>query len=142
MDKNRLKVSTISSNIEFKMIRENEKCFIKIEPIVRVSKPSTLYISLKNDIHSWEIYDKNGTESNIIYFKGSNCKPSFFLKTEENLFEILFDRKKINVESMLKKQNTENYIKKNGNCNSEDASCWATAIFYSKRPDKPPFDEM
>jgi len=142
MDKNRFKVSTKSNDIEFKMLRENKNCFIKIEPITRVSNPSILYTSIKNEIHGWEIFDKNGTESNIVYFKGSNCKPRFYLKTKDNQFEILFDTNKINVKSILKKHKAENYIKKNCNCKSKDASCWATAIFYSKRHDKPLFDEM
>ena len=142
MAKNRFKISTLSKNIEYKMLRENENCFIKIEPIARVSNPSTLYISLNNEIHRWEIYDKNGTEANIVYFKGCNCKPRFYLKTGYNMFEVLFNTEKIYIKSILKKHKIENYIKKNCDCKSKDASCWATAIFYSKRPDKPPFDEL
>ena len=142
MIKGRIKVNKTIKEIEFKMLREKDDCYIKIEPVSRIFKPSTLYFSLNHVIHNWDIYDKNKTEACFVYFKGSFCKPSFYLKTDDESYKIIFEYDEINVKSILKKHDINDFINKNCNLNSENAKCWGEAIFYSKRPDKPPFDEM
>lgn len=129
-------------DIEFKMKREKDKCFIKIEPTARFSEPSTIYISLNNELHKWEVYDKDGAESCFVYFKSSSGKPIFYLKTGNVSYEITFNYEKITVKKIIKNHNIRKYTSEKLNFKSIDASCWGEAIFYSKRPDKPPFDEM
>ena len=88
------------------------------------------------------IYDENGTESCFVYFKGSFCKPVFYLKTGKDSYKITFEYDKIVTDQILNKHEIFDFIKNNCNLKSNDATCWGEAIFYSKRPDKPPFDEM
>ena len=135
-----IKFNTTINDIEFKMLRKNDNCWIKVEPTKRVATPSILHIILNDEKHHWDIYDEKGREAHNVYFKGHDCKPSFYLKSGENCFRITCDYDMIHVRPVDKIQPMEIFLK--DNCFSPEASCWATAIYYSKRLDKPPFDEM
>ena len=49
--------NTTINDIEFKMIRKKDNCWIKAEPINRVATPSSLYIILNGESHHWDVYD-------------------------------------------------------------------------------------
>ena len=132
----------IINNIEFKMIRKDDYCWIKAVPLIRVSIPSSLHIILNDEYHHWDIYDENGREAHEIYFEGLNSNPSFYLKSGENCYRIDCDNDNIKVIPITEKHKLDSYIKENCNCTSSQVSCWAKAIYYTSRPDKPPFNEM
>ena len=58
----------IVDKIEFKMLRKNDNCWIKAEPISRVSSPSSLFIILNDEKHHWDIFDEKGNETYKVYF--------------------------------------------------------------------------
>ena len=124
------------------MIKKNDNIWIKIVPLIRVSIPSSLHLILNDEYHHWDIYDENGREAHEIYFEGINITPSFYLKSGENCYRIDCDYDGIKVISITKTHNPDSYIKENCNCTPSQASCWAKAVYYTSRPDKPPFDEM
>ena len=136
------KSNIIINDIEFKMIREDNKCWIKIEPIKRVSSPTSLHIILNGENHRWDIYDESGTEAHEIYFEGQESNPSFYLKSGENSFRIDCDKNGIKVISINDAHELKKYVKENCHCISSQSSCWAKDVHYTSRPDKPPFDEM
>jgi len=142
MDEKIVKFNTTVKGIEFKMLRKNDNCWIKIEPVNRISTPSSLHIILNGESHQWEVYDESGKETHKIYFKGYKITPSFYLKLGEKCYRIDFGKDKIHVIPITETHTKDAYIKNNCNFATSLASCWATAIYYSKRPDKPPFDEM
>jgi len=137
-----VRFATIVNDIEFKMIRKGDYCWIKAIPINRVSTLSSLHLILNGEEHHFDIYDKSGREAHEVYFKGYKCMPSFYLKTEENSFRIDFKDKEIKKIPIKKTHNFDTYIRDNCSCKSSDASCWAAAVYYTKRRDKSPFDEM
>ena len=132
----------IIKNIEFTMIRKEDKCWIKVAPLTRKSNPSSLHIILNNDHHHWEVYDKDGIENHIIYFKGEKSCPSFYLKSGQNCYKIDCDKDGIKVITITEAHRLDDYLKEYCNCNSEEASCWAKSVYFTSRPDKPPFDKM
>jgi len=132
----------IINNIEFRMIRKDEKCWIKVVPLIRVSIPSSLHLILNNEYHHWDIYDENGREAHEIYFEGIESIPCFYLRSGENCYQIDCDNENIKVIPITEDHIQDSYIKENCCCNSPRASCWAKAVYYTSRPDKPPFDEM
>jgi hypothetical protein len=69
--------NTIINNIEFKMLRKDDNCWIKVIPLVRTSTPSNLHIILNDEYHHWDIYDENGREAHEIYFEGVGITPSY-----------------------------------------------------------------
>jgi len=123
-------------DVNIKMLRRGKECFIKISPQKQKGGFSKIFVNLNGEIHEWEIYDKNSNQSHNIYFKGNNVKPIFYLKIEDKgkILELGFENEKI-IQREIIKTNFEKIV-------SSDSTCWATAIFYSKRPDKPPFDQM
>ena len=131
----------IINNIEFKMMRKGDKCWIKVVPLIRESTPSSLYILLNNEYYHWDIYDKNGREAHEIYFEGTECIPCFYLKSGENCYQIDCDNN-IKVIPITEDHIQDSYIKEKCCCNSPQASCWAKAVYYTSRHDKPPFNEM
>lgn len=134
--------NTKINDIEFKMLRKNDDCWIKAEPINRLSTPSSLHIILNGEDHHWDIYDENGRETHKIYFEGYKSTPSFYLKSGQDCFSVNCDYDDIKVLPITETHSMDTYIKDNCSCISPQASCWATAIYYTKRPDKPPFDLM
>jgi hypothetical protein len=132
----------IIKDIKFTMIRDNYNCWIKIEPLKPASTPSSLYIILNEELYHWEIYNKNGKEDHVIYFEGLKCIPIFYLKTSDDNFKIKCDIEDIKVKSIKKLKNLQDFLKKECNIYSLEASCWAKAVFYTSRPDKYPFNEM
>lgn len=135
-------LNTIINKIEFNMMRKGDKCWIKAVPLIRVSIPSSLHIILNDEYHHWDVYDKDGTEAHKIYFGGEKCEPSFYLKSGENSYRIDCNSDKIKVIHITEKHSRDSYIKENCNCISPQASCWAKNVYYTSRPDKPPFNEM
>ena len=124
------------------MIREEDSCWIKAVPLTRISTPSSLHIILNDEYHHWDVYDENGREAHEIYFEGINCNPSFYLKSGENRYRIDCNDDGIKVTLITETHKLDSYIKEKCNCSSSQASCWAKAVYYTSRPDKPPFDEI
>ena len=142
MSKNESRFYETICDIEFKMIRIAEKCWIKVVPKTRASKESSLCIILNDKKHHWAVYDENGIESHEIYFEGVNINPSFYLKSGRNSYRIDFKKDGIEFILISNVYEKDTYLKENCNFNSPQCSCWAKAIYYTSRPDKPPFDEM
>ena len=134
--------NTIINDIEFKMMRKEEYCWIKVEPFNRTSAPSSIHFILNGEDHHWDIYDKNGKEANKVYFKGFKSAPSFYLKSGENFYRVDCNFDNIKVLPITKSHKMEDYIKNKCDCISSQASCWAVDIYYTSRPDKHPFNLM
>lgn len=137
---NRLKI--IKKDVEIKMLRINNHCFIKILPLYPISVPTNLQFYLNGEHYSLDIYNKEGRETHIIYFEGLNCIPCFYLRVGKEEFKIKFYVKNIIASKIKKIENLELYLKKECNFNSTKASCWAKDVFFTSRPDKFPFNEM
>ncbi|KYK23591.1 hypothetical protein AYK21_02340 [Thermoplasmatales archaeon SG8-52-2] len=142
MKESRNKFQKIIGNIEIKMIKSNEKCWIKISPIVRKYLQTNLRFVLNDEIYNFEIYDKNGIESHDFYFEAVKCNPSFCLISEEKKYKIDFNQSGIKIKSLNELNKLEDFLKQKCNNISVNSSCWAKAVYYTSRPDKPPFDEM
>jgi len=108
----------------------------------RKSKPSSLHIILNNEQYNFNIYDKEGEESDKIYFKGSKIAPNFYLKTDDQSFRVDFRTDKINIIQINESHVMEAYIKNFCSFISPQSSCWAISKYYTSRPEKPPFNEM
>jgi hypothetical protein len=132
----------IIKDIEFRMIKDNDKCWIKVVPLKRKSIHSSLYIILNDEYHKWDIYDKDGKEAHEIYFKGEKVFPSFYLKYGKNSYKIDFNKLGIKSTPITEGHTLDKFLKENCYCNSPQASCWAKSVYFTSRPDKPPFDEM
>ena len=142
MDEKYTWFNTIINKIEFNMMRKADKCWIKAAPLNQISIPSSLHIILNDEYHHWDVYDENGKEAHKIYFKGENCNPSFYLKCKDKSYKIDCKTNEIKVTQINEAHTLDSYIKENCYCNSPQASCWAKYVFYTGRPDKPPFDVM
>lgn len=136
------KYNIIINNIEFRMIRKGANCWIKAVSLIRLSNPSSIHIILNDEYYHWDIYDENGIEAHEIYFEGSEITPSFYLKSGNECYRIDFKNNEIKVISINKVHKPKDYIKENCKNNSLCAFCWAKAIYYTSRSDKPPFNEM
>lgn len=137
-----MKSNSKIKDIEIKMIRENDNCWIKIVPLKRVSIPSSLHLLINDEYHFFDIYDKEGQESHEIYFEGLKCNPRFYLKSGKKSYKINCDKNGITIDPIVESHTQESYLKNNCTCISLQASCWAKAVYYTSRPDKPPFNEM
>jgi len=133
--------STID-DIDLKILRKDNWCWIKVEPIKQMSSPSSLHIILNDEEHHWDIYDESKKVAHIVYFKGINCIPCFYLKSGDKCFRVDFGLKGIKVVSIDVSHRIDAYLKKNCFCKSSEASCWAKSVYYTSRPDKTPFDLM
>ena len=134
--------STTINDIEFIMIRKDGNCWIKAVPLKRLSTPSSLHIILNGEDHHWDVYDENGQEAHKIYFVGYKSTPSFYLKSRQNRFRIDCNVNDIKVIPITEIHTLDTYLKDNCYCISSQASCYAKAVYYTSRPDKPPFNEM
>jgi len=132
----------VINDIELKMMRKGNHCWIKAIPISRISMPSSLHFILNGEEHHFDIYDSSGREAHEVYFEADKCTPSFYLKSVENSFRIDFKDREIKKIPIKKTHKFDTYIRDNCSCKSSDASCWAAAVYYTKRHDKSPFDEM
>lgn len=101
-----------------------------------------MYIILNGEHYSFDIYDKEGIESDKVYFKGSKIYPCFYLKSDEKSFRIDFKIDKINILQINENHNMQKYIKDFCNFNSLNSSCWAVSKYHTSRPEKPPFNTM
>ncbi len=128
--------------IEFKMIRKEDKVWIKVEPIKRKSISSSLHIVLNGKEYNFDIYDINGIEAHRVYFKGYKITPSFYLIYGKKSFKVVFKLNEIKILPITKAHEMKNYIENNCSISSLNASCWAVAVYYTSRPEKVPFDEM
>ncbi len=108
----------------------------------RKSKPTSLHINLNNEQYDFNLYDKDGVESDKIYFKGIKITPSFYLISKEKRFRVDFKNNKINIIPINEIHQTENYIKNNCSFISHQSICWAISKFYTSKPEKPPFNQM
>jgi hypothetical protein len=124
------------------MMRKNDHCWIKAVPINRMSTLSSLHIILNGEEHHWDVYDKSGREAHEIYFEGHKSTPSFYLKSGENCFRIDCGHDDIKTIPITQTHKFDTYMKDNCCCVSSNASCWAVAVYFTKRRDKSPFDEM
>ena len=134
--------NTTINDIEFKMLRKGDNCWIKAVPIIQESTPSSLHIILNDDEHHWNVYDESGRDVHKVYFKGYKSTPSFYLKSGQDCFKIDCGHNDIKVLPITETHKIDTYLKDNCNCNSSQASCWAIAIYSTREPDKPPFDMM
>ena len=133
---------TTINDIEFIMIRKDDNCWIKAVPLNHLSTPSSLHIILNGEDHHWDVYDENGQEAHKIYFEGYKSTPSFYLKSGQNRFRIDCNVDDIKVIPITETHTLDTYLKDNCYCISSQASCYAKTIYYTSRPDKPPFNEM
>lgn len=134
--------NTIINNIEFNMIRQKDKCWVKVVPLKRKSNPSSLHIILNDEHYHWDLYDKDGKENHKIYFKGEKSFPSFYLKSGDDCYRIDCYNDGIKVITITGDHILDKYLKENCFCNSTQASCWAKSVYFTSRPDKKPFDKM
>ena len=137
-----MRFATIINDIEFKMIRKGDRCWIKAIPINRVSTPSSLHLILNGEEHHFDIYDKSGREAHEFYFEGYKSTPSFYLKSGEDSFRVDCGHNDIKYIPITQTHKFDTYMKDNCCCVSSNASCWAVAVYFTKRRDKSPFDEM
>jgi len=129
-------------NIDFKMLRKGEGCWIKIVPSATKSDQTSLYIILNNERYSFDIYDKKGNELHNIFLKGEKITPSFYIKSEWKCFRVDCKDNDIKVVQINEEHNIDDYLKNNCSFISHQTTIWAVNIFYTKTPDKPPFDTM
>lgn len=135
-------LNKIVNNVEFKMLRKGKECWIKIVPSFRSSNPTSIYIILNGEKYNLDIYDKNGNETHNVFFKGINITPSFYIKSEGNCFRVDCKNNDIKIIRANEEYNIEDYLKNNCSYNSPQTVLWAVNVFYTKTPDKPPFDMM
>jgi hypothetical protein len=136
------KFNKIINDIEFKMIRNDDNCWIKVEPLIQHSAPASLHIILNDEDHHWDIYDNTERDTNKIYFKGYKCTPSFYLKSGDSCFRIDCNYDGFEFLPIEESHSMDGYLKDFCHCKSLKASCWAIAIYYTSRREKPPFCEM
>ena len=60
------------------MIFNNRNYWIKILPIKRNSKSSSIYLVIYNEKYNFNIYDKLDKENYEIFYEGTNSKTCFF----------------------------------------------------------------
>ncbi|MDH7517051.1 MAG: hypothetical protein QHH19_01720 [Candidatus Thermoplasmatota archaeon] len=128
------------NNIEFKMLRKDKDCWIKIAPCSRASTPTSLHIILNKEEYGFDIYDRHGNEMHNVFLKGKNITPSFYIKSEQNCYRVDCKNNDIKTTQITEKHNIEEYLKNNCSYDSPQTTIWAVNIFYTKTPDKPPFD--
>ncbi len=130
------------NNIEFKMLRKGKECWIKIIPSLMRYDQTRLHIILNKEEYGFDIYDKQGNETHNIFLKGENITPSFYIKSGLSCFRVDFKENDIKVVQITEKHNMADYLKNNCSFTSPQTIIWAVNIFYTKTPDKPPFDTM
>ena len=137
-----IRINTTINDIDLRMIRRDDNCWIKAVPITQLSTPSSLHIILNGREHHWDIFDESGRDKHIVYFKGYKSLPSFYLKSGQNCYRINCNYDSIKILPITETHNMNIYIKDKCSCISSQASCWAVAIYTTSRGEKPPFNEM
>ena len=126
-------------DIEIKMLRIKNDCYIKIIPSHQISNAKKIIININGEKYQFDIYDKNGRESLRIYLKGKKIEPSFYLLDNKVNYNILCLENGINIKKIPREEiNKEKF----SNCISRDISCWAVNIYMTSRKEKPPFCNM
>ena len=136
------KFNTTINDIELKILRKDDDCWIKVVPITQHSAPSSLHIILNGEEHHWDIYDKFERDTHKVYFKGHKSTPSFYLKSGEDCFRVDCNYDTIKVISVTENHKMDSYLKDYCSCNSLQASVWAIALYTTSDGEKPPFSEM
>ena len=72
------KFNTTINDIEFKILRKDDNCWIKVVPITQHSAPSSLHIIVNDEDDHWDIYDKSGTPSLSVSIENQGLKNPFF----------------------------------------------------------------
>jgi hypothetical protein len=127
------------NDIQIKMLREKEKCYIKIIPTTQKSSPKKLFITINGEKHQWEIFDENGRGSHRVYLKGKKIQPRFYMIDDNNIIKIFCKKNDININKLseeLKNTIPDNY---GNNCISSDVYCWGVNIYKTSRAEKSPF---
>jgi len=130
------------NNIEFKMLRKDKDCWIKIIPSSIKSDPASLHIILNNQEYQLDIYDQHGNEKHNIFLKGEKIEPSFYINSSQCFFRVDCKNTGIKIVQINEKHKTDEYLKNNCSFTSPQTVLWAVNVFYTKTPDKPPFDIM
>lgn len=97
---------------------------------------------VNSEKYHWELYDRTGIEAHTIYFKGYQCTPRFYIKRGEDCYRIDCGFEEIKVFPITEPHIMNSYIKEKCHCTSPQALCWAKALYYTSKPDKPPFDML
>lgn len=134
--------NTEFKDIEFKMLRKNKMCWVKVIPIKRASNPSCLSIILNDQYHQWDVYDKTGREAHKIYLEKFEGLPSFYLKTGMDCYRVDCEYDNIKIHLIDKHHEMTTFIENNCNFISSQATCWAINIYHTSRSEKLPFNEM
>lgn len=142
MTKEYSKFNTTINDIEFKILRKDDNCWIKVAPIIQQSAPSSLHIIVNGEDHHWDIYDKFERDTHKVYFKGHKSTPSFYLKSGEDCFRVDCNNDGFKVLPIKENHKMDSYLKDYCNCNSLQTSVWAIAIYSTSMGEKPPFSEM
>lgn len=129
-------------DIDFKMLRKGDKCWIKVVPRIQESTPSTIYLKLNGVIHQWDIYNGIGRDVHKVYFKGDKCVPIFYLKLGDTYYRIDCGYENIKTTRIHENGKNELIVKKEIICNLSQTSCWAISIYSTSEPEKPPFNIM
>jgi hypothetical protein len=127
------------NDIQINMLREKEKCYIKIIPLTQKSSPKKLFITINGEKYNWEIYDKNGKDSHRIYLKGQQIEPCFYMIDSKNLYKIFCKKNDIDIKKLSKENKNKIFEKDINNCISSDITCWGVNIYMTSRKEKSPF---
>jgi len=138
---NNIFVNKKINDIEIKMLRERENCYIKIIPVTQKSSPKKLFITINGEGHQWDIYDQNGRDSHKIYLKGQQIEPCFYLVDGNICYKILCNINDINIKKFSEGK-TIFYHKDICNCISSEVTCWGVNIYMTSRAEKSPFCYM
>jgi hypothetical protein len=130
------------NDIQIKMLREKEKCYIKIIPITQKSSPKKLFITINSEKYQWDIFDKNGIGLHKIYLKGKKIEPCFYMIDDKNLIKIFCKKNDINIKKLSEEYKNKIINNDGNNCISSDVDCWGVNIYMTSRAEKSPFCYM
>ena len=116
-------------------------CMLLISTILPIS--GTLMVE-KSSIQTFNDGSLSGyvNDSSMNAIEGYKSTPSFYLKSGQNCFRVDCDVDDIKVLPITETHEMDTYMKDKCCCISSQASCWAKALYYTSRPDKPPFNMM
>ncbi len=128
------------NDIEIKILRENEECYIKIVPVNHKSTPKKIFICINNENYNWDIYDQNGRDMHKIYLKGKEIEPCFYLIDQKETYEIICKLNKIIVNKIS--NNNGFHVEYKNNCISSKVTFWGVNTYRTSRKEKSPFIYM
>ena len=129
-------------DIEIKMLRIKNDCYIKIIPSCQKSDAKKIIIMINGEKRQFDIYDENGRESLRIYLKGKKIEPNFYLLDNKVNYKILCLKNGIDIKKIPLAEINKDKLIKFSNCISRDISCWAVNIYMTSRKEKQPFCNM